>query len=112
MSQNLPSTDDTDLARSAFNAIISASVVALGVSYGMPILINVMRGRKMVEGSPWKMPEPVAWIVNIVSFCFPSFIPVLVLQVPEVVDYVYYNADCVDFARLYHPHDGSISVPS
>lgn len=52
---------------SAFNAIISASVVALDISYGMPIMINVMRGRRMIKDSPWKMSEPLAWTANIVS---------------------------------------------
>lgn len=55
---------------SAFNAIISASVVALGVSYGMPIAINCLRGRKMLPASrPFKLPNVVGWIVNLVSFC-------------------------------------------
>jgi choline transport protein len=53
---------------SAFNAIISASVVALGVSYGIPIAINCMRGRKMLpESRPFKLPNIVGWAANIVS---------------------------------------------
>lgn len=59
---------------SAFNAIISASVVALDISYGMPILINVMRGRRMLRDSPWKMPEPLAWTVNIVRSVPSNFV--------------------------------------
>ncbi len=54
---------------SAFNAIISSSVVALGVSYGLPIAINCMRGRRMLPDSrPFKLSPLVGWTVNIVSF--------------------------------------------
>lgn len=72
---------------SAFNAIVSASVVALGVTYGMPVAINVLRGRKMLPSiRAFKMPEPLAWVANIVGvlymilttvlFVFPPAIPV------------------------------------
>jgi amino acid transporter len=53
---------------SAFNAVISASVVALGISYGIPIAINLLRGRKMLPASrPFKLPNAVGWIANLVS---------------------------------------------
>jgi choline transport protein len=53
---------------SAFNAIISASVVTLGVSYGMPIAINCIRGRKMLPDSrPFKLPPLLGWTANLVS---------------------------------------------
>lgn len=52
---------------SAFNAIISASVVALGVSYGMPIAINCIRGRKMLpESRPFKLNGFIGWTANLV----------------------------------------------
>lgn len=71
----------------AFNAIVSASVVALGVTYGMPPAINVLRGRKMLPPTrPFKLPEAVGWTVNIVGilytilttilFVFPPALPV------------------------------------
>ncbi len=54
---------------SAFNAIISSSVVALGVSYGMPIAINCLRGRRMLpESRAFKLSPLVGWSANIVSF--------------------------------------------
>ena len=59
---------------SAFNAIISASVVALGVSYGIPIAINCIRGRKMLGPRPFVLPGVVGWAANIVCAVFtPSF---------------------------------------
>lgn len=72
---------------SAFNAIVSASVVALGLTYGIPVAINVARGRKMLPADrSFRMPEPLAWFANIlgiiyvilttVLFVFPPAIPV------------------------------------
>src|ERR1700761_879527 len=72
---------------SAFNAIVSASVVALGLTYGIPVAINCMRGRKMLPANrPFKMPEPLAWFANILGiifvvittilFVFPPVLPV------------------------------------
>jgi len=53
---------------SAFNAIIAASVVALGVSYGIPPAINILRGRKMLpENRAFKLPDWLGWTCNIVS---------------------------------------------
>jgi choline transport protein len=53
---------------SAFNAIVSASVVALGITYAAPPAINVLRGRKMLpETRPFKLPGPLGWACNLVS---------------------------------------------
>lgn len=52
---------------SAFNAIVSASVVALGVTYGIPPAINCLRGRKMLpESRPFKLPNWLGWTLNLV----------------------------------------------
>lgn len=72
---------------SAFNAIVSASVVALGLTYGIPVAINCARGRKMLPATrAFKMPEPLAWFANLlgvayvilttVLFVFPPVLPV------------------------------------
>ncbi|WPH03423.1 amino acid permease [Acrodontium crateriforme] len=71
----------------AFNAITSASVVALGVSYGIPVAINLLRGRKMLPTTrAFVLPAWFAWTANIVGvayvilttvlFVFPPAIPV------------------------------------
>lgn len=53
---------------STFNAITSASVVALGITYAIPPTINVLRGRKMLpETRAFKLPGPLGWIANLVS---------------------------------------------
>lgn len=72
---------------SAFNAIVSASVVALTLTYGIPVAINCLRGRKMLPRTRYfKMPEPLAWFANLlgvayvilttVLFVFPPVLPV------------------------------------
>ena len=72
---------------SAFNAIISASVVALGLTYGIPVAINCLRGRRMLPPTrAFKMPEPLAWFANLLGvafvilttilFVFPPVLPV------------------------------------
>ena len=52
---------------SAFNAIISASVVALGVSYAIPPAINCSRGRKMLPARAFVLPGLLGWAANLVS---------------------------------------------
>lgn len=53
---------------SAFNAIVSASVVALGISYAIPPAINICRGRRMLPADrAFKLPEWLGWTCNIVS---------------------------------------------
>lgn len=53
---------------STFNAITSASVVALGITYAIPPAINVLRGRKMLPPSrAFRLSEPVGWTLNLVS---------------------------------------------
>ena len=52
---------------SAFNAIVSASVVALGITYAIPPAINCLRGRKMLPASrAFVIPPPFGWICNLV----------------------------------------------
>lgn len=72
---------------SAFNAIVSASVVALGITYAMPPAINLLRGRRMLPPTrSFKLPGLIGWIANIVGvlytvlttvlFVFPPALPV------------------------------------
>jgi choline transport protein len=59
---------------SAFNAIVSASVVALGITYATPPAINCLRGRKMLpETRYFVLPGPMGWICNIVRQCLLIF---------------------------------------
>ncbi|KAK4505743.1 hypothetical protein PRZ48_003708 [Zasmidium cellare] len=70
---------------SAFNAITSASVVALGLSYGIPVAINLLRGRRMLpENRPFRLPEPFAWFANIAGVAFTILTTVLFVFPPEL----------------------------
>lgn len=74
---------------SAFNAIISASVVALGVSYAIPPAIHCMRGRnKLPDGRIFKLPSVLGWVVNLVRrrpASFPSYLSRM-MEFMHVVD--------------------------
>ncbi|PKK48726.1 hypothetical protein CI102_6930 [Trichoderma harzianum] len=70
---------------STFNAITSASVVALGVTYAIPPAINVLRGRKMLpENRSFRIPEPFGWIMNIVGILWAILTTVLFVFPPEL----------------------------
>ncbi|KAF7895867.1 hypothetical protein EAF00_005882 [Botryotinia globosa] len=70
---------------SAFNAIVSASVVALGVSYAIPVAVNCLRGRKCLpETRAFKLSEPVGWACNLVGIAYVMVTTVLFLFPPEL----------------------------
>jgi choline transport protein len=69
---------------SAFNALISASVVALGVSYAIPIAINVCRGRKMLPPRAFALPSAVGWFANLLGLTYTIITTVLFLFPPEL----------------------------
>ena len=69
---------------SAFNAIISASVVALGVSYAIPPAINCLRGRKMLPPRPFVLPGPLGWICNLLGIAYVIVTTVLFLFPPTL----------------------------
>ncbi|KAI7292680.1 hypothetical protein KC315_g19455 [Hortaea werneckii] len=70
---------------SAFNAITSASVVALGLSYGIPIAINCLRFRTMLpETRPFKLPEWFAWFANLLGVAYVILTTVLFVFPPEL----------------------------
>ena len=64
---------------SAFNAIVSSSVVLLDLAYGIPIAVNCCRGRKMLPERAFVLPNALGWVLNIVSssdetrFCLRIF---------------------------------------
>lgn len=70
---------------STFNAITSASVVALGVTYAIPLLINVVRGRKMLPpGRSFKLPGVLGWVLNLVGIAWTILTTVLFVFPPEL----------------------------
>ncbi|KAI1764503.1 amino acid transporter [Hypoxylon sp. FL1150] len=70
---------------STFNAITSASVVALGITYAIPPSINVLRGRKMLPPNrAFKLSGALGWILNLVGICWAILTTVLFVFPPEL----------------------------
>ncbi|OWP03137.1 amino acid transporter [Marssonina coronariae] len=70
---------------SAFNALISVSVVALGVSYGIPVAINCLRGRRMLPGSrSFKLSAAVGWTANLIGIIYVVLTTVLFVFPPQL----------------------------
>ncbi|EMD87447.1 hypothetical protein COCC4DRAFT_80250 [Bipolaris maydis ATCC 48331] len=69
----------------AFNSFTGVATICLSTSYGMPILISVIRGRKAVRNSSFSLGRfgyainvaMIAWIcLAVVLFCMPVSLPV------------------------------------
>ncbi|KAL2865743.1 GABA permease GabA [Aspergillus lucknowensis] len=69
---------------SAFNAIISSSVVMLDIAYGIPIAVNCLRGRQMLPERPFVLPHTLGWIVNLIALAYIALTTVLFLFPPEL----------------------------
>ncbi|KAL0634437.1 hypothetical protein Q9L58_006607 [Maublancomyces gigas] len=69
----------------AFNSFTGVATICLSTSYGIPILVSILRGRKLVKDAPFSLGKfgmiinilTIFWIVlAIVLFCMPIAIPV------------------------------------
>lgn len=69
---------------SAFNAITSASVIALNLTYGIPIAINCAQGRRQLPPRAFKLSPLVGWTVNIVGLIYVVITTVLFFFPPAV----------------------------
>lgn len=67
---------------SAFNAIISASVVALDMSYAMPIAVNCLQGRNTLPERKWRLPSWFGWTADLIALAYISLTTVLFLFPP------------------------------
>ncbi|CAG5154040.1 uncharacterized protein ALTATR162_LOCUS3437 [Alternaria atra] len=72
-------------ASAAFNSFTGVATICLSTSYGMPILISVLRGRRAVKHSTFSLGRfgyainvaMIAWIcLAVVLFCMPVSLPV------------------------------------
>ena len=68
----------------AFNAIIAASVVALGVSYGMPIALNMAQLRRKLPERVFALPEWLGWTANTIGLVYTIVTTVLFLFPPAI----------------------------
>ncbi|KAH6608253.1 amino acid permease [Trichoderma cornu-damae] len=69
---------------SAFNAIISASVVTLDLSYGLPIAVNCLQGRRKLPERKWVLPSWFGWTADIISLSYIALTTVLFVFPPVV----------------------------
>lgn len=70
---------------SAFNAITSASVVFLGLSYALPPAICCLRRRRPLPASrPFRLPEPLGWAANLIGIAYVIVTTVLFVFPPEL----------------------------
>ncbi|KZF20738.1 putative GABA permease [Xylona heveae TC161] len=69
----------------AFNSFTGVATICLSTSYGIPILVSLMRGRKLVRDSTFSLGKfgfvinalTIAWIaLAVVLFCMPVSLPV------------------------------------
>jgi len=76
----------------AFNSFTGVATICLSTSYGLPILVSVLRGRKMVKHSTFSLGKfglainiaCLCWIcLAVVLFCMPVSLPVT----PESMNY-------------------------
>jgi len=76
----------------AFNAFVSVSVICLGSSYAMPVVVSLARGRREVARAPYSLGRwgvlvnavTTAWILfAIVLFCMPTVVP----TTPQTMNY-------------------------
>lgn len=74
------------LSATAFNAILSASVVFLGLSYAFPVFINISTGRKRLpEKRKFRLEGLVGWGCNIVGLVFTLTCAVLFVLPPGMI---------------------------
>jgi choline transport protein len=70
------------ISDAAFNAICSASVVGLGLSYALPIVIHCVQGRDKLPPRPFVLPTKVGWCLNVVGIIYVLVMTVLFLLPP------------------------------
>ena len=69
---------------SAFTAFVSVGVVALAVSYAMPIVLSLMHGRREVRSAKWSLGMGVGTAANVVAVVWIAFELVL-FSMPTVL---------------------------
>ncbi|KAI7215602.1 putative GABA permease [Hortaea werneckii] len=60
----------------AFNSFTGVATICLSCGYGLPILVSVLRGRKMVKHSTFSLGK-FGYLVNIICLCWIAFAIVL-----------------------------------
>ncbi|KAM7198438.1 Amino acid permease domain containing protein [Naviculisporaceae sp. PSN 640] len=69
---------------SAFLAFVSVGVIALAVSYAIPVVISMYHIRREVNNARWTMGPVIGWPVNILAVLFIAFECVL-FSMPAII---------------------------
>lgn len=69
---------------SAFNAITSTAVIALNLTYGIPVAISCCQGRRALGKQAFRMRPLVGWLMNAVGLVYVVVTTVLFFFPPEV----------------------------
>ncbi|KAK8128465.1 hypothetical protein PG984_009573 [Apiospora sp. TS-2023a] len=68
----------------AFNAFVSVGVMALAVSYGIPIFLSMISGRRGVNTAPWTVGSTIGWVVNSIALAWICF-EVILFSMPTAI---------------------------
>jgi amino acid transporter len=69
---------------SAFLAFVSVGVMALAVTYAIPVVISMVHGRREVDQAAWHMPSTVGWVCNGIAVLWIAF-EVVLFSMPTVL---------------------------
>ncbi|KAH7184985.1 amino acid/polyamine transporter I [Fusarium flagelliforme] len=69
---------------SALNAILSAAVIALSISYAVAPAINCLQGRNgLLDNRPFALPKWLGWVCNLVGIAYTIVITIFLLFPPS-----------------------------
>lgn len=73
------------ISTAALNSFLSASVIALSISYGFPVFLNVLTGRsKLPKDRSFRLGKRTGWICNLVGLAFTLGATVLFMLPPTL----------------------------
>ncbi|KAF8756630.1 Amino acid permease [Rhizoctonia solani] len=76
----------------AFNAFTGVATICLSVSYGIPILVSLLRGRKLVRTASYSLGK-FGFVINILTICWISLaivlftMPTAIPVTPQTMNY-------------------------
>lgn len=71
------------ISTAALNSFLSASVIALSISYGFPVFLNVLAGRsKLPKDRCFRLGKLTGWICNLIGLAFTLGATVLFMLPP------------------------------
>lgn len=90
----------------AFNSFTGVATMCLNASYGLPILISVLRGRKLIKNSSFSLGR-FGLVINIATVCWISFAFVLFCMPVSLMDL---TASTMNYASVVFAGFATISV--